>query len=433
MAAPPTRTTPSSSPTPVSVIQDEPSRMSALTYVAGQVRRWERVLRERVLPTHVRYTWPNTGRDFELWWTAIIATLRHLEGRTTSTALDEECISDLQLVRSELPTTQDVTPIVILTVMLSPRDCVALIQTLQLSQIAPSAVGAVVEGVQLLLSTVFIKWGQVAFGWVVNIQDGTRTIQDYHAEEADGGLLMTDHEAGHLGREFVLRLMVSKLRGLRCPRGSPSSESDLKRSLHVPPCPVSLSTPSLSSQPSYHSSYTNSQSVVTLNETISSIQSVSLRAGSDFVPSLFGTSETSIEQRAVVRKSSQDESSSSPVWSRAASNGYMPFRAYAPTVMTAKSGSVPADNQMGMQVVQTVIPPMQVMAGPDYVVMSESGEVAILTERRDISRRVDPNAVKATVPIDHPVALTPKCVAHDTKVPGAIQEGVEPSNTFRAT
>ncbi|OWZ14926.1 hypothetical protein PHMEG_00011522 [Phytophthora megakarya] len=86
--APPAPTTPSS--TPVSVIQDGPSRMSvaldvssptssgdygsqgtqmneaqAKAYVAGQVQRWERETRERVLPPRARYTWPSTGRDFE--------------------------------------------------------------------------------------------------------------------------------------------------------------------------------------------------------------------------------------------------------------------------------------------------------------------------------------------------------------------------------
>ncbi|OWY93093.1 hypothetical protein PHMEG_00037637 [Phytophthora megakarya] len=242
-AAPPAPTTPS--PTPRSVVQDEPSRISgvldvssptssvdsgsqetqlneaqAKVYVAGQVQRWEREARERVLPPRARYTWPNAGRDFEPWWTAMIATSRHLEGRTTSAALDEAWISDLQLVRSELPTAQDVTPIVIPPSMLSPRDCVALIHTLLVeagfsfrnviperfrsrsSQIAPSAVGIAVEGVQHLLATELIEWPQVAFGVTFQVVD--MVVQDYHAEDADGDLLMTDHEAGLLGREFVL-------------------------------------------------------------------------------------------------------------------------------------------------------------------------------------------------------------------------------------
>ncbi|OWZ03492.1 hypothetical protein PHMEG_00024769, partial [Phytophthora megakarya] len=231
--APPAPTTPSS--TSVSVIQDEPSRMSvvldvssptsslesgsqatqmneaqAKVYVAGQVCQWE--------------------------------------------PLDEAWISDLQIVRSELPTAQDVTPIAIPMSMPSPRDCVALIQTLLVdtdfsfrnvirewfrsrsSHIAQSAVRMAVE------ETEIIEWCQVAFGvtfQVVNIQDGPLTIQDYHAEDADGDLLMTDHEAGLLDK--------------------------------------------------------NGQSVVTLNESMSSIQHVSSRAGSDLVPSLFGKLGGSIE------------------------------------------------------------------------------------------------------------------------------------------
>ncbi|OWY93473.1 LOW QUALITY PROTEIN: hypothetical protein PHMEG_00037124 [Phytophthora megakarya] len=247
-AAPPAPTTPSS--TPVSVIQDEPPRMSvvldgssptssvdsesqgtqmneaqAKAYVAGQVQRWEREARERVF-------WPSTGQNFEPWWTAMIATSRHLEGRTTSAALDEAWISDLQLVRSELPTAQDVTPIVIPPTMLSPRDRVALIQTLLVeagfrfwnvipkwfrsrsSQIAPSAVRIAVEGVQHLLATELIEWRQVAFGvtfQVLDIQDGPLTIQDYHTEDADRDLLMTDHEAG-------LRMTTRAKKSTRIPK-----------------------------------------------------------------------------------------------------------------------------------------------------------------------------------------------------------------------
>ncbi|OWY93261.1 hypothetical protein PHMEG_00037409 [Phytophthora megakarya] len=64
------------------------------------------------------------------WWAAMIATLRHLKGRAISAALDEAWISDLQLIRSEPPPAQDVTPIVIPPSMLSPREYVAFIQTL---------------------------------------------------------------------------------------------------------------------------------------------------------------------------------------------------------------------------------------------------------------------------------------------------------------
>ncbi|OWY93720.1 hypothetical protein PHMEG_00036783 [Phytophthora megakarya] len=105
-------------------------------------------------------------------------------------------------------------------------------------------------------------------------------------------------------------------RSSKCPTppsdGAPSSEPEPKRPQHVPPRPVSLSTSSLSSLLSYYSSDTNSQGVVTLNETMSSIQNVSSRTGSDFVPSLFGTSGGSIESTrsgASGSKSSQDESS----------------------------------------------------------------------------------------------------------------------------
>ncbi|OWZ02030.1 hypothetical protein PHMEG_00026483 [Phytophthora megakarya] len=367
-AAPPAPATPSS--TPVSAIQDM-NEAQAKAYVAGQVQRWEREARERMLPPRARYTWPSTGRDFEPWWTAMIATSRHLEGRTTSAALIEAWNSDLQLVRSDLPTAQDVTPIVIPPSMLSPRDRMALIQTLLVkagfsfrnmipewfrsrsSQIATSAVRIAVEGVQHLLATELIEWRQVAFGvtfQVVDIQDGLLVIQVYHAEDADGDLPMTDHGSS-------VRLATQDVRITRA-----------EKSARIPK----------HSLPSYHSSDTNNQSAVTLSETMSSIHNVSSRAGSDFVPSLFGTSGGSIESTrsgTSGSKSSQDESSSLSVWSLGQpAAGHMPFRAYAPMVMTAQGGAVQANTQMDMQVVQTILPPPPVMTELDDIVMSESGE-----------------------------------------------------------
>ncbi|OWZ13630.1 hypothetical protein PHMEG_00013014 [Phytophthora megakarya] len=198
---------------------------------------------------------------------------------------------------------------------------------------------------------------------------------------------------------------MSGLRGLRSPRGSPSSEPDPKRPQHVPPRPVSLSTPSLSSLPSYHSSDTNSQSVVTLNETMSSIQNVSSRARSDLVPSLFGTSGGSIESTrgsTSGSKSSQDESLSSSVWCLGQpAAGHMPFRAYAPIAMTAQGGAVQANTQMRMQVVQTILSPPSVMDELDDVselaqkrqaneaILAVHAEAAIQAERFRAAKETD--------------------------------------------
>ncbi|OWZ15524.1 hypothetical protein PHMEG_00010816 [Phytophthora megakarya] len=221
---------------------------------------------------------------------------------------------------------------------------------------------------------------------VLSIQDEPLSIQDYHAEDADEYLLMTDPEAGLLGREFVLRLRMAGLRELKGPRGSLSSEPD----------PQAATTCASSPGISIHT-VAEFATVVSfigheqperghLNKTMSSIQNVSSRAGSDFVPSLFGTAGGSIEStRCGVSgsKSSQDESSSSSVWSLGQSvAGHMPFSAYSPMVMAAQGRAIQANNQMGMQVVQTVLPPPPGMAEPDDVVMSESGEIAIQSERR---------------------------------------------------
>ncbi|OWZ14387.1 hypothetical protein PHMEG_00012147 [Phytophthora megakarya] len=90
----------------------------------------------------------------------------------------------------------------------------------------------------------------------------------------------------------------------------------------------------------------------------------------------------------------------------------MPFRAYAPMVMTAQGGSIQANTQMGPN-----CPPSAASDGRArrcrYVgVGANAGQ--------DIPGRVDLNAAKPTVLTDHPVALTPKLVVHDAKVSGAI-------------
>ncbi|OWY95598.1 hypothetical protein PHMEG_00034355, partial [Phytophthora megakarya] len=287
--------------------------------------------------------------------------------------------------------------------MLSPRDCVALIQTLLVeagfsfrnvvpdwfrspsSQIAPSAVRIAVEGIQHLLATELIEWRQVAYGvkfQVVDVQDGPLVIQDYHAEDVDGDLLMTDHESGLLATTTC---------------AAPSGGS-----IHAV---VELAA--IVSLIGYEQPERGHP-----DETMSSIQNVSSRSESDFVPSLFSTSGWSIESTrsgTSGSKLSQDESSSSSVWPLGQpAAGHMPFRAYAPMVMTAQGGAVQANTHMGMQVVQTILPPPPVMAEPDDVVMSESGEVSIQSERNQS-------------------LTTQRC-----QESSVIQEDVKPSNAFSA-
>ncbi|OWY97454.1 LOW QUALITY PROTEIN: hypothetical protein PHMEG_00032006 [Phytophthora megakarya] len=77
-------------------------------------------------------------------------------------------------------------------------------------------------------------------------------------------------------------------------------------------------------------------------------------------------------------------------------------------VMTTQGGAFQANTQMGMQVVQTILPPPPVMAEPDDVVMFESGEVSIQSERSQSF-------------------TTQRC-----QESSVIQEDVKPSNAFRA-
>jgi hypothetical protein len=137
-------------------------------------------------------------------------------------------------------------------------------------------VRTVVEDIQHLLALELVEWRQVVCGVPAEVvlTDGPTErcavneppVLEYHAEYSDHDLMMTDYEAGLLGREYVLRLRLSGVRRQRSPQGSTNSEPGAKRTQHAPPRPVSTSTPSLSSLPSYRSQDDTVPSVSSLSE-----------------------------------------------------------------------------------------------------------------------------------------------------------------------
>ncbi|EGZ20591.1 hypothetical protein PHYSODRAFT_259556 [Phytophthora sojae] len=232
------------------------SEAQAKAYVAEQVRRWEQHRERATVPLKVEYAWPEAAPDFTEWWTAALATSKYLSDRMVMASQDAAWIAELGPVRLELCLAQDVSGIVIPPSILSPRECVALIQSLlfaagfrfhnlipmwfqsQSSRVAPSLVRSVVEDVQHFLAFELIEWRELASGVPFKIVLGAPDVQDqtesnvgnsgstlsqaarapilnYHAEDNDGDLLMSDYEAGLLGREFVLRLRVAGLRRTR--------------------------------------------------------------------------------------------------------------------------------------------------------------------------------------------------------------------------
>jgi hypothetical protein len=216
---------------------DQLDEFQGRTYVANQVRRWEQVRSEMVTPLKVRYAWTSPGPDFQPWWTATLATSEYLRERVSPSSMDDGWVDELELTRVELCLARDIVAIGIPPSLLSSRECVALLQTLLFQsgfrfrnlipmwfqsksfRVASSQVRTVVEDIQHFLALELVEWRQVVCGVpaeVVLTNDPTERsalneppVLEYHAEDSDHDLMITDYEAGLLGREYVLRLRLS--------------------------------------------------------------------------------------------------------------------------------------------------------------------------------------------------------------------------------
>ncbi|KAE9203395.1 hypothetical protein PF004_g18143 [Phytophthora fragariae] len=149
---------------------DEPTVTQVKTYVADQVRRWERVTAEFVASPTIEYSWPSPPPDFQNWWAAVMMKSEYIASRTAMTSSDEAWISEWNLVRLAPNIVTNVTAITVPPSTLSPRECAALTQTLffemgfrfrnlvpewfqaRASRVDPSLVRTVVEDLQQLFA-----------------------------------------------------------------------------------------------------------------------------------------------------------------------------------------------------------------------------------------------------------------------------------------
>ncbi|EGZ25054.1 hypothetical protein PHYSODRAFT_482781 [Phytophthora sojae] len=172
------------------------SEAQTQAYVAEQVRRWEQHRESAVVPLKVEYAWPEPAPDFTEWWAAALATSKYLSDRMAMASQDAAWIAELDSVRLELCLAQDVTGIVIPPSLLSPRECVALIQSLlfaagvrfhnlipmwfqsKSSRVTPSLVRSVVEDVQHFLAFELIEWRELASGVPFKIVLDAPDVQD---------------------------------------------------------------------------------------------------------------------------------------------------------------------------------------------------------------------------------------------------------------
>ncbi|POM75228.1 Hypothetical protein PHPALM_7696 [Phytophthora palmivora] len=174
-------------------------------YIRREVRRWEEANPGKVTPPSVVYEWPTAKPDANSYFAAAYAT-GSLENQ------DEAWISEFHSI-------------------MTACECVAILQTLffeagfefvnlisgwsatRASRIPESLVRSVMEEVQNFIAVELVEWRVVTAGvpFKVNSEDhAAPSVQEqvprleYHKEDEDGDLLMTDYDADLLGHQFVL-------------------------------------------------------------------------------------------------------------------------------------------------------------------------------------------------------------------------------------
>ncbi|EGZ15567.1 hypothetical protein PHYSODRAFT_333806 [Phytophthora sojae] len=277
----PNQVIPGQAPNPGSLRSGTPDQRFAevqeKAYVAQQVSRWERVESERVIPPTVEYSWPTAKPDAQPWMAAMLTTSRYLSARALLEDQYGCWIAKLRLDRRDLSTAQDLMAVQVPVQMLTPRETRA-------AKVAPAKLRVVIQDVPHPLALELVEWRSLAVGATFKIipvlkaqasetpESEQASIQDYHAEDQDGDLLMTDYDLGLLVREYVLRLKLTGLRPTRSPGGSSDGEPKPKRQQHHPARPPLASLPSASSPSELPSPRTSSRSDVVQAEEAAPIQ-----------------------------------------------------------------------------------------------------------------------------------------------------------------
>ncbi|POM71980.1 Hypothetical protein PHPALM_11382 [Phytophthora palmivora] len=371
-------------------------------YVRREVRRWEEVNPGKVTPPSVVYEWPTPKPDANSYFAAAYATGDYFKWCLSLVNQDEAWISEFHVARWGVGTAQDLMATTIPQNIMTARECVAILQTLFFeagfeflnlipgwsttcaSRIPESLVRSVMEEVQNFIAVELVEWRLVTAGvsFKLNSEDhAAPSVQEqvprleYHKEDGDGDLLMTDYDADLLGRQFVLRFRVTGLRISRSPRGSSDSEPQSKRSQHGPPRPLvpstpsALSTPSLSTLPAYKSSTgTSIQNSTPLNSMSNGGESLEMEAKDavpDLVPSVIDISRASDECTASGSQTSYGSSSSSSMRSLGQQVGALALVAQSASGFTAAG-------DLGFQVTRTVIPHSHVAVEQEDVEMESS-------------------------------------------------------------
>ncbi|KAE9070636.1 hypothetical protein PF010_g26185 [Phytophthora fragariae] len=400
---------------------DEPTVTQVKTYVADQVRRWERVTTEFVASPTIEYSWPSPPPDFQNWWAAVMMTPEYIASRTAMASSDEAWISEWNLVRLAPNIVTDVTAITVPPSTLSPRECAALTQTLffemgfrfsnlvpewfqaRASRVDPSLVRTVVEDLQQLLAVEILEWRGVISNVVTRIVPAlSLQVLNDEVKSEEGDVTMLEYESELIGRECLLRMKAAGIRKVRSPASSAIDKPEPKRSQFGPPRPSSI--PSLSSHLSYPSSVRTIQDVDGLSGPMSVAQSASSRRTPDRESSIFGTTvagsdESNFSNISGSRSSGRVSSSSSSMWSfrgGAEASNHMRYAGLTGVVMMAQGGVARGGGDVGVQISDTTLTPPLVLVDQDDVMMSESGHVSIRSDRRSKKSHAKPRRQKTS-------------------------------------
>jgi hypothetical protein len=323
-------------------------------------------------------------------------------------AQSEAWISEWVLARMGPNKAEYIAGIVVSPDTLSPRECMALLQTLffeagfrfrnlipewfrtHASRVDPNLVRRVTEDLQNLLAAELLEWRCVTVGVTSRIMsleevqalESQSTPEDVKAEDQDGDLLMSTYEADMMGSDFVTHLKVAGIRTVRSPTSSYTGEPAHKRPYLQP-----SSVPSLDSHLSIHSSALLSQSASTRSDRMSAAPSMSSRRSSDiFGHSALASDESSRSTTSGSRSSGMFSSSSSSMWSigGGGATSHMPYAGPSGLVMTAQgSGTAPqGGGGMSVQITRPVLPRPSAQADPGDVVMAESDLAGVRSGHR---------------------------------------------------
>ncbi|POM65397.1 Hypothetical protein PHPALM_18893 [Phytophthora palmivora] len=176
-------------------------------YIRREVRRWEEANPGKVTPPSVVYEWPTPKPDANSYFAAAYATGDYFKWRLSLENQDEAWISEFHVARWGVGTAQDLMATTIPQSIMTARESVAIL-------IPESLVRSVMEEVQNFIAVELVEWSLVTAGvpFKVDSEDhAAPSVQEqvprleYHKEDGDGDLLMTDYDADLLGHQFVLR------------------------------------------------------------------------------------------------------------------------------------------------------------------------------------------------------------------------------------